>query len=264
MEKKLLVFLTTVSISSFAAALPAIDLTLGVGYNKLSPSGYMEYGDPNVATEVDLEDDLNLGDSKKGYAYVIFDLPVLPAIKFEYFPFQFTGRGSLNTNINFGGYTFFASSDVNTDVNFDQYDLALYYSLPIPFLHPKLGLAVKYLDGYAQITDVNTNDTSKADISLPIPMVYLGADIRIPLIPKISDIVFDLEGKWIGYSGHSITDLKLLGKVKLLGIPMIGSVFAGLGYKYLRIKVDDLDVDDKTFNSDMKFKGFLGEVGIEF
>ncbi len=261
MKKYVFSLLSTVSISSFALAIPAVDVVLGIGYNRLSPSGYMEYGNN---TRADLEDDLNLGDSKKGYIYGIIDFPVLPAIKLEYMPFDYSGRGRVDAGFRFGDLVIPISSDVDSQLKFDQYDLSLYYSLPVPFIHPKLGLAVKYLDGFAQITDINTNDTERADITLPIPMVYIGADIRIPLIPKLSDINFDIEGKWIGYQGHSFTDIRAVGKIKLLKVPLVGSIFAGLGYKYQRIKIDNLEIDNKDFNSDIKFKGFLAEVGFEF
>ncbi|NPA52281.1 MAG: TIGR04219 family outer membrane beta-barrel protein [Aquificae bacterium] len=265
MKKLIFSSLLTLSSISIASALPAIDAVFGIGYNSLSPSGYLEYGDPNTASSLDLEDDLNLGDSKKAYFYGIIDFPILPALKVEYMPFQFDGTGVVNTSITFGNVTFPTSTRVYTDVNFDQYDISLYYGLPIPFIHPKFGITVKYLDGCVEVRDLNNPlNSEKADITLPIPMVYLGADIRIPLIPKISDIIFDVEGKWVGYDGHSITDLKVLGKVKLLRVPLVGSLFAGVGYKYLRLKLDDLEVDDKTFNSDIKVQGFLGEVGIEF
>ncbi len=264
MKKLALSTIISLTTGTMAMAVPAIDAVFGIGYNSISPSGYLEYGDPDTATNLDLKDDLNLGRSKKVYLYGIIDLPVLPALKVEYFPFQFTGRGDVSAGLKFGDLNLTLPTTVDTDINFDQYDISLYYGLPIPFINPKLGVTLKYLDGYVEVTDVNTEDTERADITLPIPMVYVGADIKIPLIPKISDIVFDIEGKWIGYDGHSITDLRFLGKVELLGVPMVGGIYAGLGYKYLRIKIDDLDVDDKTFNSDLKFKGFIGEIGLSF
>ena len=264
MKKLVLSSMFTFTIISSAMAVPAVDAVLAIGYNSLSPSGYLKYGDPDTATNLDLKDDLNLGNSKKVYIYGIVDLPVLPALKVEYFPFQFTGRGNITTGLKFGDLNFSLPTTVETDLKFDQYDVSFYYKLPVPFVKPRFGLSVKYLDGYAQITDIPSDTTEKADITLPIPMIYLGADIRIPLIPKISDVDFDIEGKWIGYNGHSITDLKLLGKVKILGVPLVGGLFAGVGYKYFRIKVNDLDVNDKKFNADMKFKGFVGEVGLEF
>jgi len=95
-------------------------------------------------------------------------------------------------------------------------------------------------------------------------MLYLGASVSVPLIPMVSDLIFDLEGKGISYDGNSLVDVKALAKVKILSIPAIAGLYAGLGYKYQRLKIDNLDVNGKDFNSDLKFQGILGEVGIEF
>ncbi len=266
MRKKVLL---TGIFSSFlianAYAIPGIDLSMGIGYTSLSPSGNMSYvgsGDDPTINKIDLENDLNLDNSKKAYAYIDIDLPVLPNLKLEYAPFQYIGSGTLS-GIKFGDKTF--NADVDTDIDFDQYELDLYYGLPIPIITPRIGVALKYLDG--NITVQDSTDPSKhasADINVPIPMLYAGVTIGVPLIPLVSKFDIDLEGKYLSISGNTITELKALGKIKLLKVPVVGSLYAGLGYKYTRLKIDDLDVDDNTFNADFKFKGIIGEVGVEF
>lgn len=243
-----------------AKAIPGIDLSVGVGYSSVSPSGEISYG----GDYVDIEKDLGLGDSKKVNAYIDVDLPILPHIKLEYFPFRYEGDGTVTKSFQFGNITISGSEEVKTDINFDQYDLTLYYGLPIPFLHPKIGLTVKYLDGYVELFRKSTSETEKADITVPIPMLYLGASASIPLIPTVSKLVFDLEGKGISYDGNSLVDVKALAKVKILSIPAVAGLYAGLGYKYQKLKISDLDVDDKKFNSNLKFQGIIGEIGIEF
>jgi outer membrane protein len=263
MKKRLLfAFLVTggLLIPQESKAIPGIDVTLGVGYSTISPSGEINYN----GDYVDVEHDLGLGDSKKANVYVDVDLPILPHVKLEYFPFRYQGQGKVNKNFTFGNLNINVDEKVKTDMNFDQYDLTLYYGLPVPFLHPKIGLSVKYLDGYVELFRESTSESDKADITIPIPMLYLGASISVPLIPMVSDLVFDLEGKGISYDGNSLVDVKALAKVKLLRIPAVAGIYAGLGYKYQRLKIDNLDVDGKDFNSDVKFQGILGEVGIEF
>ncbi len=263
MKKKLLfAFLMTggLLLPQESKAIPGIDVTLGVGYSTVSPSGDISYGGDSV----DVESDLGLGDSKKANVYVDVDLPILPHIKLEYFPFRYQGKGEVNKNFTFGNLNILLNEKVKTDINFDQYDLTVYYGLPVPFLHPKIGLTVKYLDGYVELFRESTSESDKADVTLPIPMLYLAASISVPLIPMVSDLIFDVEGKGISYDGNSLIDVKALAKVKILSIPTIAGLYAGLGYKYQRLKIDNLDVDGKDFNSDLKFQGILGEVGIEF
>ncbi len=263
MNKKLLfAFLMTggLLLPQESKAIPGVDVTLGIGYSTVSPSGDISYGGDSV----DVESDLGLGDSKKANVYVDVDLPILPHIKLEYFPFRYQGEGTVNKNFQFGNLNVLLNEKVKTDINFDQYDLTVYYGLPVPFLHPKIGLTVKYLDGYVELFRESTSESDRADINLPIPMLYLAASISVPLIPMVSDLIFDVEGKGISYDGNSLVDVKALAKVKILSIPTIAGLYAGLGYKYQRLKIDNLDVDDKDFNSDLKFQGILGEVGIEF
>ncbi len=263
MNKRLLfTFLAAGSLflSQESEAIPGVDVTLGIGYSTLSPSGDISYDGDSV----DVESDLGLGDSKRANVYIDVDLPILPHLKLEYFPFRYQGEGQVNKSFQFGNLDILLNEKVKTDLNFDQYDLTIYYGLPVPFIHPKVGLTVKYLDGYVELFRESTSDTERADITLPIPMLYLGASISIPLIPMVSDLVFDLEGKGISYDGNSLVDVKALAKVKVLSIPAIAGLYAGLGYKYQRLKIDNLDVNGKDFNSDLKFQGILGEVGIEF
>ncbi len=262
MTKKVL--LTAVFSSILVAnayAIPGIDLSMGVGYTSLSPSGDMSYGGNSIG----LDTDLNLDNSKKAYAYIDIDLPVLPNVKLEYSPFQYQGSGKLNKSITFGNQTFNTNVDVNSNLDFNQYDLVVYYGLPVPVITPRLGLAVKYLDGTVSIEDSNNpSKHASADVSLPLPLLYAGVTIDIPLIPLVSKVDIDLEGKYVTVEGHTFTELKALGKLKLLKVPVVGSLYAGLGYKYTRLKIHNLEIDGKDFNSDFKFKGIIGEVGVEF
>ncbi len=264
MDKKLLFSLMATGAilvsSQEAKAIPGIDVTLGIGYSTLSPSGDISYG----GDYVDVESDLGLGDSKRANVFVDVDLPILPHVKLEYFPFQYKGESEVNKNFQFGNININLNEKVKTDINFDQYDLTIYYGLPVPFIHPKVGLTVKYLDGYVELLRESTSEKETADITLPIPMLYLAASISVPLIPMVSDLIFDVEGKGISYDGNSLVDVKALAKVKILSIPTIAGLYAGLGYKYQRLKIDNLEVSGKDFNSDLKFQGILGEVGIEF
>lgn len=63
---KKLAFVGILAITSSSFALPFADIQIGVGYNSLFPSGWVQYqGD-----KVDVKDDLNLGDSKKPNVYI--------------------------------------------------------------------------------------------------------------------------------------------------------------------------------------------------
>ncbi len=236
--------------ASTSFALPGIDLKAGFGYVKLSPSGWVKYkGDT-----VDLKKDLHLGDSKDINAYLQVGLPVIPNIKFEYLPTKYEGSGKVSKNFKFGDFTFTVTDKAHTKIDIKQYDLSLFYNLPVPFIKPRLGLAVKYLDGYIDIR--TTTKHEHVNVNAPIPMLYAGINAGIPGIP----FEIDVEGKAIAYKGNSLIDVKGIGMFTLVGIPFIGKAYLGAGYRYQKLKLDDVD----DLYSDVKFKGPFAEVGVEF
>jgi outer membrane protein len=229
-----------------------MDLKVGAGYTSLSPSGWVKYkGD-----SIDVEKDLRLGDSKNLNAYIQIGLPVLPNIKLEYLPTKYEGEGQINKSFTFGNVTFNASDTVKSKIDVKQYDLSLFYNLPIPVVTPRLGLAVKYLDGYVDIRTINTNQHERKSLNAPIPMVYAGVNVAVPVIP----VELDVEGKGIAYKGNSLIDVKGMVMLTITKIPMIGKAYIGGGYRYQKLKLDDVD----GLYSDIKFKGLVGEVGFSF
>ncbi len=251
MKKLSIAILMSTGIVGTSFAVPLIDLDVGVGYINLSPSGWVKY----KGTQVDVKDDLKLGDSNNVNAYVQIGLPVLPNIKLEYLPTNYEGSGTVTIPFTFAGKTYTTGVPIDTKLKLDQYDLSLFYNIPLPFITPRLGLAVKYLDGYAYVK-APVVGKGKADVTAPIPMVYAGAHVSLPGIP----IEADVEGKGIAYQGNSLIDIKGMGMFTLVGIPLIGKAYIGAGYRYQRLKLDDID----SLYSDIKFKGFFGEVGVSF
>ncbi len=252
MKKLSLSVLLSTGIVGTSFAVPMVDFKAGIGYVNLSPSGWVKYkGDT-----VDVKKDLNLGNSKDINAYIQIGLPVLPNIKFEYLPTNYEGTGKVSKTFKFGNYSFTATDTVKSKIDVKQYDLSLFYNLPVPVITPRLGIAVKYLDGYVDVRTVNTNKHERVNINTPIPMVYAGVNVGVPGIP----VEIDVEGKGIAYQGNSLVDIKGMGMFTILGIPMIGKAYIGAGYRYQRIKLDNVD----GLYSDVKFKGLFGEVGVSF
>lgn len=252
MKKLSLAILLSTGIVGTSFALPFVDLKVGAGYTTLSPSGWVKYkGDP-----VDVEKDLNLGDSKNVNAYIQIGLPVLPNIKLEYLPTNYEGEGQVSKTFTFGNFSFTATDTIKSKIDINQYDLDLFYNLPVPVFTPRLGIAVKYLDGYVDVRAINSNKHERVDLNVPIPMVYAGVNVDLPVVP----VEIDVEGKGIAYQGNSLIDIKGIGMLALGGIPFVGKAYIGAGYRYQQLKLDDID----GLFSDVKFKGFFGEVGFSF
>ena len=252
MKRLTLSILISTGIVGTSFSVPLIDLKAGLGYTALSPSGSVKY----KGNSVDVKNDLNLGSSKNVDAYLQIGLPVLPTIKLEYLPTNYKGDGKASKKFTFGNYSFTATERIKSKIKMNQYDLSLFYSLPVPVITPRLGVAVKYLDGYVDVSTSTLKKHTRAKINTPIPMVYAGINLSVPALP----LEFDVEGKAIAYKGNSLMDIKGMGTFTFVGIPLIGKAYVGVGYRYQRLKLDKV----KDLYSDIKFKGFFGEVGVSF
>ncbi len=256
MKKLALSVILSSAVATSAFAIPGIDLKLGVGYTSLDPSGYVSYGGDSA----DLDKDLNWGKSNYVNGYVELGLPVIPNIRVEYLPTIFDGTGTVTKNITFGGVNINVNDRVYSKFNVKQYDLILYYNLPIPVIKPKLGLAAKYLDGYIYLKSLTTNNEETVDLNIPVPLVFAGFNIGLPVVP----IEIDLEGKGIAYQGSYIIDAKATGKLVFGKIPLLGKAYIGGGYRYQRYRLKDIDIDGKKLNTDIKFAGPFAELGVQF
>jgi len=238
--------LSSIACLSLGSSALAIDFGVGIGYTSLSPSGYVKYkGDT-----IDVKDDLNLGRSKKAYAYVDIGLPILPDIKVEYFPVEYSGSNTLKRNITFRNKIYTVNSDVSSKVKLDQLDIASYYKFHTPFIKPRVGLAVKVVFADIKLNSSTLGIYESKSLTAPIPLAYAGVYAEIPKTP----FAFDVEAKGMAYSGNYFIDFKGLAMLKYKVL------YAGVGYRYQKIKIDNIS---DTY-SDLKFKGLTIETGLKF
>lgn len=256
LKKTLAVSILTGSLTSLSFAIPLIDVKAGIGYQILSPSGYVNYDGNNI----DVEKVLNWDNSKSIYGFVELGIPILPNIRIGYLPTSYEGTGTINNSISleFGDITLNDRVYSKFDVN--QIDIIAYYGLPIPIIKPKLGLAVKVLDSNIYVKSSTTQLEENADITLPVPLVYAGFSLEMPVIP----VGLDVDGLAITNGKSYLLDIKGLLKYNFIGIPLIGKAYIGGGYRYQRFRLKDIDIDGKNLNTDLKFGNFLVETGIQF
>ncbi|WP_457679073.1 TIGR04219 family outer membrane beta-barrel protein [Thermovibrio sp.] len=248
----------------------AITISGGAGAWREKPSGWLEYTKNNVngtgisaTTKVDVKDDLHLSDKTKPYGWVkISDIPIplFPDIKLRYTPMKFSGSGYAKTTFTFGNITVPAGTKVESKFRANQADIILTYNFPFvkgltaQKLNLQWGLNLKVIDGYAKVKYLDpTTGTWKEDsksATIPAPMLHLEGEVR-PI--ELAGISF--EGNWIGYAGNQFYDWLAEFKV----YPM-KHLFLGVGYRYQRLKVDDVS----DFSCDIKVKGAFGELGFQF
>jgi outer membrane protein len=228
----------------------ALGLEVGVGYWKQSPSGTLAYDNNSVpGTTLDIKNDLKYDSKWKPVVRVKAELPLfLPNLYFMATPMEFTGSGS--KNFNFGGQPYVGA--FNSKLKLDQYDLALYYSLPflntatLGILNAELGLDAKIIDFEATVTG---SATVSKKLTLPIPMAYVGIQLK-----PVKAFNIEAEGRGISYGSNHFYDI--IGRLK---IKAFGPLYIAGGYRYESIKIDQSGV-----NADIKFSGPFAEAVLSF
>ncbi len=248
-----------------ATSAEAITIEGGVGAWREKPSGWIEYttsGTVSTNTKVDVKDDLHLNDKTKAFGWFkISDIPIplIPNVKVQYTPMNFSGSGYATTTFTFGDITVPANTKVESKLRANQFDITFTYG--VPFLkgatagkvNLEWGLNVKVIDGYAKVRYLDPikgwQEDSKS-ATIPVPMLHLCGEVK-----PVDLVGLSFNGNWIGYGGSSFYDLT--GEVKVY--PLEG-LFVGLGYRYQRLKIDDIS----DISSDLKVKGAFFEAGFTF
>lgn len=218
-----------------------VGVKAGIANWSQEPGGNLRW----QGTDADLESGLLLGDDSQGFFWVNFEHPIpgLPNIGLMRTQIGGSGSGTINTSFTFGGTTYNAGDSITSNLEINQTDLILYYELvDIVKVQFDLGLMIKYIDGTAQATNQTSGLTESVDFEGVMPMLYANASFGLPF----TGFSVGLEGSAIGYSGHSLVDVR--AKVAYRTKAGLG---LELGYRRQQLKLDDLD----SFSSDLDFSG---------
>ncbi len=230
----------------------AMGIEAAVGIWMQEPSGDIGYKGASLSVENELKYDT----TSKVFGRVKIDMPlVFPNIYLMATPMKFDGNGSKNTNFTFGDKTFVGNVPFSSSLKLDHYDLALYYGIPflktatLGMFNVEVGLNARIIDGRAEINQPSTGITESESFTLPVPMIYLGAQFN-----PVKFLALEGEARGIAYSSNYYYDF--IGRLK---VQPFGPVFAAGGYRYEAVKIDNSDVKAKT-----TFKGPFLELGVAF
>jgi outer membrane protein len=212
---------------------------------------------------LDLKDDLNFDSKNRPFVRIKAELPlILPNIYAMYTPMSFDGTGKKSLKFTFGDTTFTANSAIDSKVKLDHYDVALFYPIPVlktataGVLNVELGLNAKIIsfEGDVTGTDSITNTIKTASISktLPVPMIYVGIQVK-----PISMLSIEAEVR-----GIAIGESHFYDYMGMLKIKPIGPLYISAGYRAEQIKISSNQVSD--VNADIKFGGPFVELGVSF
>ncbi|WP_163328909.1 TIGR04219 family outer membrane beta-barrel protein [Desulfurobacterium thermolithotrophum] len=257
---------TVVAFLASTYASSALTIEGGGGAWREKPTGWIEYttntstaiGTLTTKTHVNLKEDLHVSDKTKasGWFKIEHGIPLLPDIRVQYTPMSFSGSGFVDGSFTFGDITVNETDYVESKFEANQIDVTLYYHMP--FLRTisndkvdlKAGINVKVIDGYAEVKDITQGRKESKSATIPVPMAHLSGKIR-----PIDLVGFEFSGNWIGYSGSQFYEA--IAETKVYPIKHL---FVGLGYRYQRLKIDNIE----DLSTDIKIKGVFAEAGFEF
>jgi outer membrane protein len=225
----------------------ASDFSFSIGPQKELFRGWVQY----KGNEIDVKDDLHLSDKTKFSAFMEWKhkTKLLPDVKVDYLHVETSRTGTTSKDITFGDVTFNVNDRIHTDFKADQIDVTFFYN-PVERekLNIQVGLGFKYLTGHINLKSLTTGAYSNTDYDIPVPYLYAS------VITKFSHLHFGVEGNGLSYSGSYFYDWKLKSGVEY------GRIFANIGYRYERLKIDDVE----DLSTDLEIKGLFGEVGLRF
>jgi len=243
--KKILVLSALVSTLALA---DFIGGEVNLGYYNHTPSGTINY----LGDTLNVEDTLKWKDEGDMFVklYIEHPLPIIPNIKLGYSEFGHSGLGRINQAFDFGGQTYAANSNIESNFDLKMYDLTLYYELLDNWVNVDVGVNVKYVDGSISIKD-NATLSESTDFQVPIPMLYAKVRFDVPT----TDLSFQVEGNYVTYDGHTLYDAEA-------GVRYTLALGLGLeaGYKTMKLELDD--IDDLSMQSD--FSGAYGKLVWDF
>ncbi len=239
-------FLVIVALPTSSFAL--LDIEAAVGVWGCAPSGDFGY---KSDYKYDMEDTFGFDSETFPMARFKLKLPIIPNIYLMATPMTF--EGTTDQDFVFDNIRYTARTE--TEIVFNQYDLGLYYGVPFLGLaslgkfHVDAGLNLRIIQMDATMSYADSSLSSDESITVPVPMVYLAADLS-----PIDLIVIEAEIRAL-----PVSDLEIISAIARLKVNIPGPFYISGGYRHETVAVDQDD-----FDIDIKFSGPFAEAGFKF
>ena len=247
MEKRILALALPIALATTTACADMLGARLGVNYWDFDINGKARYQSTNPADDIDVNNDLGYNNDTLTSFYAILEhpAPLIPNIKVVGTSIDSDANGTLSSNFSWGNTVFTINEDVQSAVQLDQIDVALYWRILDNVANLDIGINAKYLDMDATITGA-TSGSDTASASGLVPMLYAGVGIDLPL----TGLGVSADGAYIGFEGSKFYDFTLRATYDS---PWFLGVEAG--YRKLKLDLDDFD----NSYADIEFDGpYLG------
>lgn len=187
--------------------------------------------------EIDFVDDLAL-DDQEGLVEGRITLELgKHSIRYGYVPMSWDGSNTLSQDVTWGGETFTATTDVDSEITVNYHRLGYRYDI-IDLLSNRVGVIVelKYFDADATIKDSTGVMDVTESFDLPIPTVGVGAQVGLPFLFSVSG---EVTGLTLGSTAYMV-DAEAM--VNLTPAPFV-KLSAGYRYMTFHVEQDDDKAD---------------------
>jgi len=252
---------------ALSQALPLFNVSIEAGGVEQDPSGFVSYEAQSSTDYLDLKNDAHFSQKTQPYIGVRItnNLPILPNLKLDYMPMKFSGSGTINKQITFGGTTYNLNAGFNLNAKMNRFDILAYYHLPFitaatkDMLKVRLGLNVRIVDFSESLTGTEAGSTQTVteskSLTVPVPMGHVGVTFSpIKQVSLVGDLNYVSYGSNNYYNYNAGLRLSPVGLFKSAIVP-----FIQVGYRYEKLKINK----DSVY-ADVKVKGPYALIGVEF
>ena len=251
--KKILQVLLTAGLLGTVTQADVLRVEAGAGIWNQTPEGHIQYQDVQSFSD----SDVGYSDEDKMYLWlnIKHPVPVLPNIRLEYTPMEFSGTSTI-PSFTYKNTTFIQGA--KSTLTMDQYDAVLYYNIldNTAWTTVDIGLDVKYIDTSFDAKD--TNGAISERESLVLPMAYARVRVEIPA----TDIGFEGDIKYVSYKSSDVYDYRL--KVDYTFDFTAVDLGIEAGYRFVNINIDHNDFSSLDTTGDIHVSGFYAGIMARF
>jgi len=218
---------------------PPFKVSVFAGGVEQDPSGFVSYEAQSSTDYIDLKNGAHFSQKTQPYIGVRItnNLPILPNLKLDYMPMKYSGYGTLNRPITFGGTTYNVGANFNLNAKLNRFDVLAYYHLPFistatkDMLKVRLGLNVRIVDFSETFTgnriiiggqSVSGSYTESKSLTVPVPMGHVGVTFSpIKQVSLVGDINYVSYGSNNYYDYNAGLRLSPVGLFKSAIVPFI-------------------------------------------
>ena len=217
-----------------------------------------------ISERVDLASDLGLADRNLTHELQAYlSIPVLGRIYVGWWQAQDEGSETLSRSIDFAGFTFTASTQVESEMRLDVAYLTYEFALPtIPVgdlmgIEVALQVSARGLRGDFSIRESAGGNSGSEDGIVGIPTI--GGHVTVTMFDSLLRAEVEVVGLAFAYRDWKAHYFEASGEVVVQPIPWL---FAGVGYKL--VNLDFRHNEDPRFLVDVTVSGLYITAGVRF